>query len=907
MLFFFVCFALMSVNGGLNLSPCSPPVPGEYWRLSEDGSVKSAADASSCLTAVLLLGHYGRSLQDRNLVVVADCRNDSTAFLQQWKYSNSTLALASNPEYVLQSENSAVFVNKFDSKCGSSCQWQYTNKQMLMNGKSNMCLDATSNRTRTCEKESPSYSFPFCNSSLSLDERLDDLAKRVTIDEKILQLNTVSSISPEIPHLSIPAFWWDQTCIHGIADDYDMSRYAIQSELASYVTIFPHAIAQAASFDIPLIRRIAKATADEARALHQRRYTLGYSDVKSRCLICNGGPLANLVHDPRWGRTSETYGEDPFVISRFASEYTKYLQNSLNSAKYLQTISVIRHFSVFSGPTNEGSYSSNITLHDLVDSILPGFQATVLDGKAMGMMCDYGAVNGTPGCANEKMMADVLRRDWGYPGYVTDDWGAVDGVYSRHHFVNSSSEAVAAALKAGVNILYHDERRTDDMRGLVANSTMFQSLVEDSFKLLFTMRMKLGEFDPEDDNPYAQIPQNVLDSTDHRALAKLAAQESMVLLHNVDKTLPLCLPGSEKVTKLCNGQKVFSKIAVIGPAADAAVEQYTHSYSGLPSYVVTPFQGIRDAAESISKNNTTVAFEKGCDINSQMQEGFAAALDLAKSSDVVIYVGGLSAEVSREGLDRKDLLLPGVQSTLLQMLSRLGKPVVVCLINGAPLSLSVEGIGAIVEAWYGGQETGSAIADVLFGVYNPGGKLPLTFFDKTQELPGVASYDFTNPPGRTYRYFVGKTQWTFGYGLSYTIFNFSEFKWITPSTIDACDPVSISVSVTNTGPVDGSEVAQLYVTPPSQEYKTPKLSLQGFERVFLKQGESQIVEFTLEPYLISLVDGNARRVVPSGVYSITIGGRQAYDTTTPGNTVTRLLTIKGNQGLIGSKRECQIS
>ena len=324
----------------LYLSPCGQARLGQHWRLHDDGTVRPATDDSRCLTAVVLRGHYGASVQDKNLVVAADCRNDSTAFVQEWKYSNTTslLALANDTTFVLQADSfttgAQVSLRKCDdSKCVSLSRWNYTSNETFETY-DNFCLDGTSTSSRSCDENSPSRSFPFCNASLPLAERVADLAERVSLDDQIVQLSAI--YAAPILDLGIPSFWWDQTCIHGVADDYDMSHYSMQTRLASYVTIFPHAIAQAASFDVTLARRIAKATADEARALNARRYALGYLDASNVCLICNGGPLANLVHDPRWGRTSETYGEDPYVISRFASQ--------VSSATVLLLIGLIGRF-----------------------------------------------------------------------------------------------------------------------------------------------------------------------------------------------------------------------------------------------------------------------------------------------------------------------------------------------------------------------------------------------------------------------------------------------------------------------------------------------------------------------------------------------------------------------------------
>ena len=322
------CFLLLGSVKTLYLSPCGQARPGQHWRLHDDGTVRPAADDSRCLTAVVLRGHYGASVQDKNLVVAADCRNDSTAFVQEWKYSNTTslLALANDTTFVLQADSfttgAQVSLRKCDdSKCVSLSRWNYTSNETFETHDI-FCLDGTSTSSRSCDENSPSRSLPFCNASLPLAERVADLAERVadlagrvSLDDQIVQLSAI--YAAPILDLGIPSFWWDQTCIHGVADDYDMSHYSMQTRLASYVTIFPHAIAQAASFDVTLARRITKATADEARALNARRYALGYLDASNVCLIGIGGPLANLVHDPRWGRTSETKTR---TSSRFASQ-----------------------------------------------------------------------------------------------------------------------------------------------------------------------------------------------------------------------------------------------------------------------------------------------------------------------------------------------------------------------------------------------------------------------------------------------------------------------------------------------------------------------------------------------------------------------------------------------------------
>ncbi len=683
----------------------------------------------------------------------------------------------------------------------------------------------------------------YLNPSLPLSQRVDDLVSRMTLSEKLSQLRHDAAA---IERLGVIEYNWWSECLHGVA-------------LAYLATVFPQAIGMAATWDTTLIGRVAAAISDEARAKHHKE--LGeYGTSRTMRGLTFFTPNINIFRDPRWGRGQETYGEDPYLTSRIAVAFVKGLQG--DDSTYLKTGATAKHFAVHSGPEElRHTYDAVPSTRDLWQTYLPAFRACVKEAKVRSVMCAYNKLNGTYACQNSWLLDGILRDTWGFEGYVVSDCGA------------------DVMLAAGCDIICYLAWPNQELY----SSSEPESLIDQSVKRLMTTRFELGMFDPPHTVPYASIPYDVVDCAKHRALARETARKSIVLLKNAGNTLPL--------------NKNIQSIAVVGPHADWK-EVYWGNYSGTPSYTVTPLQGIRAKVSS----GTTVRYAQGCGLTDSIAGGMVQAQSLAQQSDAVVAVLGLSSEsvsptLEGEKTDRSDLNLPGVQDALLRALHATATPVVLVLVNGGPLSVSWadSNAAAIVEAWYGGQEAGTAIADVVFGDYNPAGRLPVTVYRSASQLPDFADYNMES--GRTYRYFTGEPLYPFGFGLSYTTFAYSNLSF-SPAYPRTSDTITVTVDVQNTGSVAGDEVVQLYVTDSAATVTAPLRELKGFSRVGLSVGEKKQVSFKLTPYDLSLMDAGGNRVIEPGLFGISVGGGQPGARGTVG-TSAATLTVTGTAVTLG--------
>jgi beta-glucosidase len=683
------------------------------------------------------------------------------------------------------------------------------------------------------------------NLRLPVEKRVADLVSRLTLAEKIAQMGHAA---PAIERLGIPAYNWWNECLHGVAR-------------AGIATVFPQAIGLASTWNVSLMKRIATAISDEARAKHHEAARQDIRDIYTGLTFWT--PNINIFRDPRWGRGQETYGEDPYLTSRLGVAFIKGLQG--NHPRYLKTVATPKHFAVHSGPENERHrFDAQANERDLRETYLPAFQACVEEGQAVSVMGAYNRTNGEPCCASPTLLEKILRQEWGFEGYVVSDCGAIDDIYKYHQVVPTPEAAAALAVNAGCDLncgeTYSALLKAVE-QGLISEQTIDQSVTR-----LFTARFRLGMFDPPEKVPYAQTPYSVNDSPKHRALALRAARESIILLKNENDFLPL--------------SKNLKSIAVIGPNADN-VPVLLANYNGTPSEAVTPLVGIKRKVSS----STQVTYAQGCSIAKTSQAGFAEAVALAQAADVIIVCIGLSQRVEgeegqEEGVetgevstgDRTDLNLPGVQEALLQALQATGKPLVVVLINGSAVAINWanEHAPAILEAWYPGEEGGTAIADVLFGDYNPGGRLPVTFYTSVDQLPPFDDYRMA---GRTYRYLKVEPLFRFGYGLSYTQFKYRRLQ-VKPKKIKPGQRVQVSVEVQNTGRCAGDEVVQFYVSDVAASVPVPLHQLQGFERIHLAPGEKKTVSCTLKPKQMSLINAQEKRVVEPGEFRVTAGGSQ---------------------------------
>jgi beta-glucosidase len=816
---------------------------------------------------------------------------------------------------------------------------------------------------------------PYRNPQLTPAERARDLVSKMSLEEKALQLG---HDAPALPRLGIPKYnWWNEG-LHGVAR-------------AGIATVFPQAIGMAATWDVDRMRNTADVISTEFRAKYlERRHPDGGSDFYRGLTVWS--PNLNIFRDPRWGRGQETYGEDPYLTGRIGIAFIRGLQG--DDPKYYKTIATSKHFAVHSGPeSNRHREDVYPSLHDLEDTYLPAFRATVTEGKVASIMCVYNAVWGVPGCANAVLQEHYLRRDWGFRGYVVSDCGAAANIYRKDAlaYTNTAPEGVAAGFENGMDLICGDYRNgmTTDPENIVAAvkaGHLSEATVDRSLQRLFEARIRLGLFDPQ--LPFANITAKDYDTPAHHAKSREMAQASMVLLKNQGNLLPF--------------KSAPRTIAVIGPNADS-FDTLVGNYYGTPSKPVTVLDGIRarypnarilhaqgvgligpaeapvpdtalrglrvqhfanpglqgapttteaatnarvewtgDRESSARWTGTLTAPETGeyrfrfssengyrvwidnklvvdewgvGDAPSILSgsirlkrgksyavrvEGFQRgargqqqllwslpsangddAVAAASQADVVIFAGGLSARIEGEemkvqakgfaGGDRTSLDLPEPQQKLLERVHATGKPVVLVLMNGSALSVNWAdtNIPAIVEAWYPGGEGGHAVAGLLAGDYSPAGRLPVTFYKSADQLPAFDDYSMK---GRTYRYFDGEVLYPFGHGLSYTSFTYGNAR-VSDKTIGADGAVTVSVDVSNAGAMDSDEVVQLYVTHPGQEGAAIR-TLQGFERVHIKKGQTRTVRFTLKDRQLSFVDPQGRRRIAAGQTGIWVGGGQ---------------------------------
>ena len=841
--------------------------------------------------------------------------------------------------------------------------------------------------------------FQFQNTSLSTQERVENLLSEMTLQEKIEQMRYQS---PAIVRLGIPEYNWWNECLHGVAR-------------AGYATVFPQSISIAASWDTDLVHRVATAISDEARAKHHEFERRGLRKIYQGLTFWS--PNINIFRDPRWGRGHETYGEDPFLTGQMGLQFVKGLQGY--DPDYLKVVATAKHFAVHSGPEPlRHEFDARISERDLRETYLPAFRTLVVDGNVWSVMGAYNRFRGEACCASTEL-SGILRNEWNFQGYIVSDCWAIEDIWKYHKIAKDEAEAAALAVKRGTDLECGDTYKA--LPEAVKRGLITEKELDVSVGRLMTARFKLGMFDPDEKVAYARIPFSVNNNPAHGQLARVAAQKSIVLLKNAGQTLPL--------------KKTLTRIAVIGPNADE-IESLWGNYNGIPSNPVTVLQGIKnkvvpqteviyaqgsELADGISKlspipsiyletedgrqgafgeyfaNNklegsplftrvddhidfyweagspdprmpvddfgirwTTFlkvpqtgdyeiggwsmpSFKITCDGKEllagksehhafhgskklKLEAGkryklefdyrnyhgdgdarllwatpqpnmLAQAVEAARKSDVVVLVLGLNQRLEGEempiqvdgfkGGDRTHLDLPKSQSDLMEAIKAVGKPVVLVLINGSALSINyaAEHLDAILTAGYPGQEGGNAVADVLFGDYNPAGRLPVTYYKSISQLPAFENYDME---GRTYRYFRQLPLYPFGFGLSYTRFTYAGLT--IPKEAKTGEPVQVSVKVTNSGGLDGEEVVQLYLTDEKGSTPRPIRQLEGFKRIYLKKSESQVVQFTLDPRQLSMINAENKQVVEPGYFTVSIGGEQPGFTGAADSETTETLT-----------------
>jgi beta-glucosidase len=697
-------------------------------------------------------------------------------------------------------------------------------------------------------QETPLY----LDTTQTIETRVNDLVSRMTLEEKVAQMG---SVAPGIERLNVlPYNWWNEA-LHGVGR-------------AGIATVFPQAIGLASTWNPELIQRMTTVISDEGRAKHHDAVSRGvYSEYYG---LTFWSPNINIFRDPRWGRGQETYGEDPYLTSRLGVSFVRGLQGG--DPTYFKTVATAKHFAVHSGPeAQRHSFNAVVSARDLYMTYLPAFKALVTEAKVYSVMGAYNRINGEAACASPFLLQKTLRGDWGFDGYVVSDCGAIADIYYNHLLVKTAAEAAALAVKIGCDLeccgTYGIECTDSELSGAVAEGLLTEEDINRAVSRLFTARFRLGMFDPPEMVSYTQISMSVVDSPEHRALALEVAQQSLVLLKNQDNLLPL-------------DASQIQSIAVIGPNADETLV-LTGNYMGTPAEPVSVLAGIRTAAP-----DAEILYARGCEIVGNSQDGFAEAVDAASKAQVAVMVMGLSQALEGEegqnegnppgvrsrGDRTTTLNLPPIQQQLLEAVYATGTPVVLVLINGSMISINWadENIPAILEAWYPGQAGGTAVANALFGLYNPGGRLPVTFYRSIEDLPRFDDYNMHN---RTYRYFMGDPLYKFGYGLSYTTFAYSNLQ-VTPETVAAGEPVTVQVEVENTGAREGDEVVQLYLQDVEATSPVPQITLQGLARTHLAPGEKQTVEFTLTAEQLSFFDDVDGWTLQPGDFRLWVGGQQ---------------------------------
>lgn len=678
-------------------------------------------------------------------------------------------------------------------------------------------------------------------------QRVQNLMSQMTLEEKAAFLNHVA---PDIERLKIKSDKWNQ-CLHGVVWNRP-------------TTMFPVSIAAAATWNPKLIYEVATAISDEARAIYNGWHQDSNFQGDKKGLIYRS-PVINISRNPYWGRINECFGEDPFLTGRLGVAYVKGLQG--NDPKYLKLVSTLKHYAVNNVEANRQALSATVSERMLHEFWLPHFKDCIVEGGAQSIMASYNAINGIPNNINKLMLTDILKNQWGFKGFVVSDLGGVKSMVNGHEKGQMSYEqAVAQSLVAGCD--FSDREFMEFIPAAVRQGLLPEARLNDAVYRVMRNRFLLGEFDPLDKVPYSKIPVSVIGNEEHLQLALREARESIVLLSNKGHILPL-------------DKSKIKTIAVIGPHADVFT---AGGYSGKPMEAITPMQGIKNRADK----GTKLIFAKGSFIppaprenNSNVPEPavpvFNTAEELvkaaaaAKKADVAILFAGTTLDVEAEGRDRTSLGLPTNQEELVKTVLAANPRTIVVLMNAGPLTIpSVkESAPAIIEAWWGGEQGGNAIADVIFGNYNPGGKLPFTVYASESQVPSQDEYDVTK--GFTYMYLNGKPLFPFGHGLSYTDFRYSDLK-LSDNQIPATGKVTVSVDVTNTGKIAGDEVVQLYVHDVEASVKRPSKELRGFERITLNPGQTKTVKLTLTGDKLAFYDEKTHGfIVEPGAFDLLVG------------------------------------
>ncbi len=702
----------------------------------------------------------------------------------------------------------------------------------------------------------------YLDESLDFTERAEDLVSRMTLQECALQL-----LHPAggVPRLGVPDYNWWNEALHGVA----------RSGLA---TVFPQTIGMAASFDDELLHEVADLASTEARGKYNEYQKEGDHGIYKGLTFWT--PNINIFRDPRWGRGQETYGEDPYLTERMGLAFMKGLQG--DDPRYLKSAACAKHFAVHSGPENlRHEFDAKASPRDMEETYLPAFEALAKAGVA-GFMGAYNRTNGEPCCGSETLLRKTLREKWGFKGYVTSDCWAIFDFHAHHKVTDNPLESVKLALENTCDLncgqVYEFVQMAVE-KGYVSEETVRESAVR-----LMTIRMRLGMFDQK--TPWDELSYDDVDTEEARELNLRMAHESIVLLKN-DGILPL------------NPEKLHC-VTVCGPNA-ASIRVLEGNYHGKANAYVSVLQGIREALPGVK-----VLYSEGSDLRENdgngKQDCLAEVAIMARRSDLLIVVTGLDETIEGEEGDavgdKSDLLLPACQRELVKAALATNKPVVLINMTGSAMDFAEadEGAAAILQAWYPGAFGGKAVADILLGKVSPSGKLPLTFYRESTELPEFTDYNMTE---RTYKYFTGEPLYPFGYGLSYAKFDFSNLHVSEPdaaptrASLNAGTGVPVSVTVKNESAVSSDTVVEFYVRDQEASVPNPKYRLAGFRHVHVPAGESVEVKELLPAKAFSCISDDGERFYEAGAFTVYAGASQpdAYSEKLSGETCTALELI----------------
>lgn len=713
------------------------------------------------------------------------------------------------------------------------------------------------------------YSFVSAQNS-TIDQKVENLLKQMTLEEKIGQLNQYTGDNTLTGPLTINPNKKEEikqgkigSMLNILGAEYtrQYQELAMQSRLKipllfgldvihGYKTTFPIPLAEAASWDLAAMELSARVAAREAAAsgIH---WTFA--------------PMVDISRDPRWGRVMEGAGEDTFLGSKIAYARVKGFQGDklgeLNSV-----LACAKHFAAYGAAIGGRDYNSvDISERTLWETYLPPFKAAV-DAGAATFMNSFNDINGVPATGNSHIQRDILKGKWNFSGFVVSDWGSI-GEMIAHGYVKNGKEAAYAAIMAGSDMDMESNAYRNNLKQLVEEGKVPNSILDDAVRRILRKKFELGLFD----NPYrysdSKRQQKELNNTENTKAAREVATKSIVLLKNENKVLPL-----SKETKT---------IAFIGPMVK--FKRANHGFWAIDlkdvdsTYIVSQWEGIQ---RKVSKN-TKLLYAKGCGINDSSKDGFKEAIDVANQADVVIVSIGEKHDMSGEAKSRSSITIPGVQEELIKELQKTGKPIVILINAGRPLvfNWTADNMPTIVYTWWLGSEAGNAIADVLFGDYNPSGKLPMSFPRTEGQIPIYYNHYNTGRPAKddndktyvsSYIDLQNSPKFPFGYGLSYTSFTYSDLK-LSKNKINRNEEITVSLKITNSGKMAGEEVVQLYLRDRFASIVRPVKELKGFNKIALQAGETKEVKFIINNETISFYNNNIELISEAGEFDVMIG------------------------------------